>query len=200
MYRLEKCLSYGFCSKSWNRILRLATGFEQMGHIWVTTCGVWWFIGRFVPFCPKGCGFESLSSHHVGTLGKSFTCSCLWCFDVKLRHSIHAVSGAPLSSRSGTIEIAWVNQYSYKSKFLERDHIGPTSKSLNMFKREHSWKRKRGATEEGPGPGGKKSAQKYNSIQLISFYFLNIWVSEMTTTQSGDTESWLHPTVIYCFT
>jgi len=37
-------------------------------------------------------------SHHVGTLGKSFTSSCLWSFGVKLRNSIRAVSGAPLSS------------------------------------------------------------------------------------------------------
>ena len=32
------------------------------------------------------------------TLVKSFTRSCLWRFGVKLRHSIRAVSGAPLSS------------------------------------------------------------------------------------------------------
>ena len=38
------------------------------------------------------------SSRHVGTLGKSFTRSCLWRFGVKLRHSIRAVSAAPLSS------------------------------------------------------------------------------------------------------
>src|SRR6218665_656851 len=46
---------------------------------------------------PKGLGFDSRFSRHVGTLGKSFTRNCLWCFSVKLRHSIHAVSGAPLS-------------------------------------------------------------------------------------------------------
>jgi len=34
----------------------------------------------------------------VGTLGKSFTRSCLWRIGVKLQHSIRAVSGAPLSS------------------------------------------------------------------------------------------------------
>ena len=34
-------------------------------------------IGRFVAFRPKGRGFESHSSRHVGTLGKSFTCHCL---------------------------------------------------------------------------------------------------------------------------
>jgi len=58
----------------------------------------WWLIGRFVAFCPKGQGFGSRYGHHVGTLGKSFTRSCLWRFGVKLRHSIRAVSGAPLSS------------------------------------------------------------------------------------------------------
>jgi len=38
------------------------------------------------------------SSRHAGTLGKSFTCSCLWRFGVKLRNSIRAVSGAPVST------------------------------------------------------------------------------------------------------
>ena len=61
-------------------------------------CGAWWLIGRFVAFRPKGRGFESSSSCHVGTLDKSFTRSCLWCFGAKLQHSIRAVSGAPLSS------------------------------------------------------------------------------------------------------
>jgi len=58
---------------------------------------VWRLIGRFGTFRPKGHGFESHSSRHVGTLGKSFTRSCLWCFDAKLQHSIRAVLGAPLS-------------------------------------------------------------------------------------------------------
>jgi len=46
----------------------------------------------------KGCRFESRSSRHIGTLGKSFSHSCLWRFNVKLRHSIRAVLGALLSS------------------------------------------------------------------------------------------------------
>ena len=54
--------------------------------------------GRFVAFCPKGRGFESRSNCHAGTLGKSFTCSCLWRFGVKFLHSTRAGSGAPLSS------------------------------------------------------------------------------------------------------
>ena len=54
--------------------------------------------GKVDAFCQKGRGFESSSSRHVETLGKSFTHSCLWRFDVKLRHSICAVSGALLSS------------------------------------------------------------------------------------------------------
>jgi len=45
----------------------------------------------------KGRGFESRFSCHVGTLGKSFPCSHLLRFGVKLRH-IRAGSGAPLSS------------------------------------------------------------------------------------------------------
>ncbi len=66
----------------------------------LTRVGAWWLIGRFDAFRPKSRGFESRSSRHVGTLGKSFTHSCLWRFGVKLRHSIRAVSGlgAPLSS------------------------------------------------------------------------------------------------------
>src|SRR6218665_520245 len=50
--------------------------------------GHWWLIGRFEAFRPKGRGFKSHSSCHIGALGKSFTRSCLWCFGVKLRHSI----------------------------------------------------------------------------------------------------------------
>jgi len=38
------------------------------------------------------------SSRQVGAFGKSFTRSCFWHFGMKLRHSIPAVSGAPLSS------------------------------------------------------------------------------------------------------
>src|SRR6218665_39270 len=60
-------------------------------------CGTWWLIGTFVAFRPKGRGFESRSSLHVRSLGKSFTRSCLWRFGMELRHSIRAVSGAPLS-------------------------------------------------------------------------------------------------------
>jgi len=48
-------------------------------------CGVWWLIGRFDAFRPKGNGFESHCSCHVGTLGKLFTRSCLWHFGVKLQ-------------------------------------------------------------------------------------------------------------------
>jgi len=57
-----------------------------------TKYGARWLIA----FRPKGRRFESRSSHHIGTLGKSFTRSCLWRFGVKLQHSIHALSGAHL--------------------------------------------------------------------------------------------------------
>jgi len=73
----------------------------------IGACAAWWLIGRFVPFVRTVVGSESHCSHHVGTLGKSFTCSCLWRFGVKLRHSIRAVSGAPLSSSA--VEIDWMN-------------------------------------------------------------------------------------------
>ena len=45
-------------------------------------CGAWWPIGRVNAFCQKGHEFDSRSSRHVGTLGKSFTHSGLWCFGV----------------------------------------------------------------------------------------------------------------------
>jgi len=50
------------------------------------------------PFNRRVVGFQSRSNRHAGTLGKSLTCSCLWRFGVKLKHSIRAVSGALLSS------------------------------------------------------------------------------------------------------
>ena len=57
-------------------------------------CGTWF--SRYLS--TGGCWFESRSSCHLGTLGKSLTRSCLWRFSVKLRHSIRAASGALLSS------------------------------------------------------------------------------------------------------
>jgi len=41
-------------------------------------------IGRVDAYRPEDHGFKSRSSCHVGTLGKSFTHSCLWRFGVKL--------------------------------------------------------------------------------------------------------------------
>ena len=64
----------------------------------VRLVGHGWHIGGVDTFRPKGHGFDSCSSRHVGTLGKSFTHSCLWRFGVKFQHSIRAVSGAPLIS------------------------------------------------------------------------------------------------------
>src|SRR6218665_3823865 len=57
-------------------------------------CPTCWRFGRVDTFRPKGHGFDSRSSRHVGTLSKSFTHICLWRFGVKFRHSIRAVSGA----------------------------------------------------------------------------------------------------------
>ena len=56
------------------------------------SCGVWWLIHSVDACRPKGRGFDSRSSRHVETLGKSFARSCLWSFGLKLRHSIRAVS------------------------------------------------------------------------------------------------------------
>src|SRR6218665_1578125 len=66
--------------------------------VYVFIVGHVWRISRVDTFRPKGRGYDSRSRRHVGTLGKSFTHSCLWRFRVKFRHSIRAVSGAPLSS------------------------------------------------------------------------------------------------------
>ena len=66
--------------------------------------GTWWRIGWVDIFQPEGRGFESRSSRHVGTLGKSLTRICLWRFGVKFPDSIRAVSGVTLSS-SGLEEV-----------------------------------------------------------------------------------------------
>ena len=39
--------------------------------------GAWWLSGKFDVLRPKGSRFEYHSSRHVGTLGKSFTRTCL---------------------------------------------------------------------------------------------------------------------------
>ena len=61
--------------------------------------GTRWLIGRVDNCLAKARGFESRYNRHVESLGNSITHSCLWRFDVKLGHSILAVSGARLSSR-----------------------------------------------------------------------------------------------------
>ena len=40
-------------------------------------CGVWWLSGKFDAFRPEGRMFEFHYSRRVGTLGKSFTRTCL---------------------------------------------------------------------------------------------------------------------------
>ena len=62
----------------------------------VNAWGYGWRIGRVDAFRSKGRRFKSCSSRHIGTLGKSFTRSCLWRCVMKFRHSICAVSGVPL--------------------------------------------------------------------------------------------------------
>jgi len=68
--------------------------------LWSTFRGTWWRTGWVDSFQPEGRGFDSRPSRQVGTLGKSLTHNCLWCFGMKLWHSIRAVSGV-LLSRSG---------------------------------------------------------------------------------------------------
>ena len=55
------------------------------------------FLVDSAPFVLWVAGSNPISICYVGTLGKSFTRSCLSRFGVKLRQSIRAVSGAPLS-------------------------------------------------------------------------------------------------------
>ena len=81
-----------------NRQLGLEVANRRLGATTLHDCWASWLIGRVDTYRAEGHEFESRSSHHIGTLGKSFTCSCLWRFGVKLRHSIRAVSGAPLSN------------------------------------------------------------------------------------------------------
>ena len=54
---------------------------NNKADIWTATHhqlrGTWWRIGWVDACQPKGRGFDSRSSRHVGTLGKSFSYSCL---------------------------------------------------------------------------------------------------------------------------
>ena len=60
---------------------------EPLGRVWC--------IGRVDAFRPKGHGFDSRSSRHLGTLGKYFIHSCLWRFGVKFGtvSTVHASRG-----------------------------------------------------------------------------------------------------------
>ena len=70
----------------------------QLYCIMLLYCGAWWLIRIVDAYRPNGRGFDSRSSCYLWTLGKLFARSCLWRFGVKLRHSICAVLGTPLSS------------------------------------------------------------------------------------------------------
>src|SRR6218665_1778211 len=76
----------------------------------VVLCGVWWLSGKFGALRPEGREFESHSSHHVGTLGKSFTRE----LPVALRRvnsdtvSV-LLSVAPLSSRKRNLKRRYRN-------------------------------------------------------------------------------------------
>src|SRR6218665_3750047 len=50
-----------------------------------STLWAWWLIGiNLTPFVRRVAGSNPALVRHVGTLGKSFTHSCLWRFGVKL--------------------------------------------------------------------------------------------------------------------
>ena len=73
--------------------------------------------GALVETTPFVRGVVGSTPDHVGTSGKFLAHNCLWCFDMKLRHSICAVSGAPLSIsglerryRNGLNEMAFLHE------------------------------------------------------------------------------------------
>ena len=70
----------------------------------LTHLGHGWRIGWVDAFRPQGHGFDSRSGCHVGTLWQVLYLQLPVRFSVKLRHSVRAVSGAPLSS-SGLEEV-----------------------------------------------------------------------------------------------
>src|SRR6218665_3430577 len=77
----------------WNRSWKLLLGNQCTGFVFFCICSVARG-GTLIDQTP----LESRSICHIGTLGKSFTRSCLWCFRMKLRHSIRAVLRSLLSS------------------------------------------------------------------------------------------------------
>ena len=95
----------GIMQWQWHKSLALDTcivsgyvyvsGYSCFSWIKLMTRGTWWRLGWDDDFQPECRGFDSHSSRHVGTLGKSFTCSCMPVhFGVKLRYSIRAVVGS----------------------------------------------------------------------------------------------------------
>ena len=50
---------------------------SQPNDLIVLYRGTWWRLGWDDDFQPEGHGFDCRSSRHIGTLGKSCTCSCL---------------------------------------------------------------------------------------------------------------------------
>ena len=80
--------------------------------------GTWWRIGWVDDFQPEGRGFDSRSSRHVGTLGKSLTCSCLcasaWnsgTISVLCRERFWVVVG--LKGRYRNSQNEWMNDEDY---------------------------------------------------------------------------------------
>ena len=90
-FKLLKEKKKGSNDDSWKTI---SDSSDSNGNTY-TLWGRVWRIGSDDAFRSKGHGFDSRSSRHLGTLGKSFTHSCLLRFGVKFRHSVRAVSGAP---------------------------------------------------------------------------------------------------------
>ena len=67
---------------------------EVWDYVHTTEHGAWWRIGWVNASELEGRGFESRSSRHVGTLGKSFTYSCLLRLGISDTVSIAVIGSA----------------------------------------------------------------------------------------------------------
>jgi len=120
--------------------------FKAVGRVW----RLW---GVLVDaFRLRGHVFNSCSNRHVGTLGKSLTHNCLWCFGMKFRHSIRAVSGAPLRG-SGLEEMLkkwfeWMDEYALSQNSRDRQ-VGSKFDWGHTLKRQAVRQSKEGSAYSG---------------------------------------------------
>ena len=70
MQKMSRGMPYGM---QWRGMSTTVSSYISPSYI---SAGAWWFTGRVGAYRSKGRGFDSRSSCHVGTLGKSFTRAC----------------------------------------------------------------------------------------------------------------------------